>query len=782
MRKNSKEKKSSPLKVLLPVIGLLVIALIVVYFFLLPKRQSFSSLTKGESFNTILITVDTLRADRINCYGFDQVETPTIDLFASKGIKFDKCIAQTPLTLPSHTSILTGTLPLYHGVRDNGGFLVPPDLTTLAELFKEKGYKTSAFVAAYVLDSKWGIDQGFDHYFDNFDLSEFQKISLGSVQRPANEVLDEALSWLEENKEERFFTWIHLYDPHTPYEPPPPYDTMYPGRPYIGEIAYTDSQLGRVVQFMEDKDLQDNTFLIFASDHGESLGEHQEGTHGFFVYQGAIHVPLIFVSPFDELQGISVPQVVTLEDIMPTILEMAEIPAPDQVQGQSLVPYFFEPDRAQERLAYAETFYPRFHFGWSELQSVQNNKFKLIIAPEMELYDLSIDPEERNNLASSSPDILEDLKSEAEKLIAEFSQGGLEMDYSKIDEETREKLAALGYIGSFSDSSKLEGKELANPKEKIVVFNQLSRAKEMGLEGNVEEATQMIKDIITDDPDIIDAYFTLGNIYFKNGKYEEAIANFREALDRKPDDTFAVINIANALRRMERYEEAEEFIIENLEKGLSDSQFFFILAGMKVIQEKPDEAIKYYKECLSLNASSSSSHGALAMLYLEKDDLVNAEIHVNAVIGMNPSKAGAQYNLALLLEKKGIFEGAKDAYKRELENNPRHFKASFNLSRLYRNAGQVDEEYKYLQQTLEINPEFPLSYFYLARIYLNRNERYEESIQLVLKGIELEPDEKDLPLGYFLLADLYNRIGNEAKAIEYVRKGRELIENSNQKL
>jgi tetratricopeptide (TPR) repeat protein len=491
---------------------------------------------------------------------------------------------------------------------------------------------------------------------------------------------------------------------------------------------------------------------------------------------------LIFVSPFNELQGISVPQVVALEDIMPTILDMAEIPVPEQVQGQSLVPYFFEPDKTKERLAYAETFYPRFHFGWSELQSVQNNRYKLIIAPEMELYDLSVDLDESNNLASSSPGILDDLKAEADKLIAEFSQGALEMDYRDMDEETREKLSALGYIGSFSDPSKLEGKELANPKEKIVVFNQLSRAREMGLEGNVEEAAQIITGIITDDPDIIDAYFSLGNIYFKNGKYEEAIANFREVLDRKPDDTFAVINITNALRRMEKFEEAEEFIIENLEKGISDSQFFFILGGMKVIQEKPDEAIKYYEECLSLNPSSSSSHGALAMLYLEKDDLVNAEIHVNALIGMNPNKAGAQYNLALLLEKKGIFEGAKDAYKRELENTPRHFKASFNLSRLYRNAGQIDEEYKYLQKTLEINPEFPMSYFYLARIYLGRNERYEESIQLVLKGIELEPDKKDLPLGYFLLADLYNRIGNEAKSLEYVRKGRELVENTNQKL
>jgi len=777
MKKDKKEKKFPSLKILLLLTFILILAFLFVYLFFLPEHPSFSSLKGGKEFNYVLITVDTLRADHLHCYGFPTIETPFIDLFASKGIKFEKCISQTPLTLPSHTSILTGTYPLFHGVRDNGGFLVPPELITLAEIFKNKGYETAAFVAAYVLDSKWGLNQGFDYYFDKFDLSRFHKISLGSVQRPANEVMDEALSWLEEKKEGKFFVWIHLYDPHTPYEPPPPYDSKYPGRPYIGEIAFTDSELGRLWQFLEKNNLLENSFIIFASDHGESLGEHRESTHGFFVYQEAIHVPLIFVTPFEKLQEVSSSAVVSLVDIMPTVCEMAEIPVPSQVQGESLLPLFFKPEKSHS-YAYTETYYPRFHYGWSELISFQNDRYKLIIAPDMELYDLIEDPEERKNLASSDRKLLVELKAEADEFIEKYSKNALEMDYRKIDEQTREKLAALGYIGSFAHTSKLKGKKLANPMEKIVVFNQLSKAKEMGLEGKVEEAVEIIKSVIADDPDIIDAYFFLGNIYFKEKNYEEAIAYFQEALERRPDDSFTVINIANAYRRMGKNEEAETFILDHLKRGIVDSQFYFILGGIKVIQKKDEEAIKYYKQCLSINPSSSSSHNALAALYLNKDDLVNAEKHIHAVFELNPKLSSANYHLAQLLEKKGEITKAVEAYLKELEYSPYHYKASFNLSRLYRILGRQEEELKYLKKTIEINPDFPMSYFYLARIYLNRGENFKEAIALVKKGIDLKPEPKDLPLGYFLLADLYNRLGYEALALEYARKGQELVQSN----
>ena len=767
-------------KKVIPLVGvcILLAAALAVSFLLLRPRQSFSSLKGKKDYNFILITLDTTRADRLGCYGYPRIETPTIDMFAARGVKFEHCIAQTPLTLPSHSSLLTGTLPFFHGVRDNGGFILPPDLKTLAEVFKDNGYATSAFVGAYVLDSKWGLNQGFDYYYDRFDLSKFEKVSLGTVQRPANEVIDETLKWLGQNKDKKFFTWVHLYDPHTPYEPPPPFDTRYAKNPYLGEIAFADSQIARLWQFLQDSNLSDNLFLVFASDHGESLGQHQEANHGFFVYQETIHVPLIFLTPFKKFQGLSSSQVVSLIDVMPTILEMAGFPSPSEVQGTSLLPLFFNPAKESSTFAYSESYYPRYHFGWSELKSIQNKKHKLIIAPEMELYDLTQETSEMSNLASAEKKILAELETEADKYIKKFSQNARQVDYRKVDEETREKLAALGYIGSFAASSKLEGKKLANPKEKIVVFNELSRAREMGMSGKADEAITTIKAIIASDPEINDAYFSLGNIYFKERRFKEAIPAFEQALQLKPDDAFAVINIANSYQALGKSAEAERFVVDYLKKGFSDSQLYFLLGTLNFVQKKYDEAIKYYDECISRNADSAASHNALAAIYLVKDDLAQAENHINLGLVINPQLTNLQYNRAQLLEKRGKIQEAAEAYKMELEHSPKHFKACYNLSRIYRTLGQEEEERKYLEMTKEINPDFPLSYFYLARIYLNRGEKYEEAVGLVKKGIELRPEPKELPLGYFLLADLYSRLGEAERSAEYARKGEELTRSN----
>jgi arylsulfatase A-like enzyme/predicted Zn-dependent protease len=777
-KKQEKKKKTTPVKFILSLTLALILVLVCVYLFFLPKKPSFSRLMKGREFNYILITVDTLRADRIHCYGFPSIETPTMDLFASRGVLFEKCIAQTPLTLPSHTSLLTGTYPLFHGVRDNGGFLVPQELVTLAEVFKEKDCKTAAFVAAYVLDSKWGLNQGFDTYFDQFDLSKYKSISLGNVQRRGDEVIDEALRWLDLHKNERFFTWVHLYDPHTPYKPPSPFREKYPKRPYVGEIAYTDSQLGRLWRYLEENNLIDSTILIFAADHGESLGEHQESTHGFFVYQEGIHVPLIFVTPFDDLHGIRREEVVSLVDIMPTVLEMDGMPIPSQVQGKSLLPLFFDEKENEESFAYAETYYPRFHYGWSELKSIQEDRFKLIIAPELELYDLASDPDEKINLFSSHPEEARKLMRTAEQFMGESSQGAFDVDYRHIDEETRERLGALGYIGTFVDQSSLEGKRLGNPKEKITIFNELSQAKELMLEDKYDEAVALINRIIEADPDVVDAYFTLGNLYFKKREFQNALDSFFKVLERRPSDTFTVINIANAYMGLGEIDEAEKFVLSVIDVIPPDSQLYYLLGNIKNLKEEFDEAIKYYKECVRLNPFSASGYNALGGIYVIQKRWDEAEEYLLKAQEYNPKLRNLHYNLALIQEERGELLKAVDEYKMELENIPHNFRACFNLSRAYRMLGDVQKEEKYLNQTIEINPDFPMSYFYLARIYLNRGERFNEAISLVEKGIELKPDKKDLPLGYFLLADLYSRLGRPGKSLEYAQKGKKLAEEN----
>ena len=744
-------------------------------FLLFGRRPaSFGRLAGGKAYNVVLITVDTLRADRIGCYGFGRVETPVMDTFAAQGVRFARCTAQTPLTLPSHTTLMTGMPPLVHGVRDNGGFVVPPEITTMAELFKAKGYATSAFVGAYVLDSKWGLNQGFDYYFDQFDLSRFEKISLASVQRPGGEVMDEALRWLETNKDGPFFAWIHLYDPHTPYDPPSPFKEKYPNNPYLGEIAYTDTQLGRLWSHLEDKGLRNKTFLVFAADHGESLGEHEEMSHGFFVYESAVHVPLIFVTPFARLRGVVSPAVVSLTDVLPTVCEMSGLVPPAQIQGHSLVPLFFKPDRPSDRLAYAETFYPRFHYGWSELQSFRDDRYKIILSPEPELYDLSLDPGETTNIIEKQRSVFLALNDRAADFIKAAPQDSYKLDFSKVDEETQAKLAALGYIGSFSNPEKLKGKRLASPRNKIGIFNELSRAREIGLEGDAQEAIGIFRRIIAEDPEITDAYFSLGNVYFKTGKYEEAIQAFRQSLERKPDDSFTVINIANSYVAMGRFAEAERFVLEYIDSGFSDPQLYFLLGNMNFHRKNYEAAVPYLKKCLSLNAQSASSHNTLAAISIIKNDLGPAQEHLDAARRLNPRLSNLNYNQAQLLENRGEVAAAVAAYEEELVQSPKHFKAMFNLSRLFRRTGEEGREREILRRCLEVNPDFPLAYFYLARIHLNRGENLEEAVRLVQRGIELKPEPQDLPLGYFLLADLYNRLGENGRSADAAQRGREL--------
>jgi arylsulfatase A-like enzyme/tetratricopeptide (TPR) repeat protein len=741
-----------------------------------PRTPDFARLRGGKDYSVILITVDTLRADKVGCYGNAQSRTPTMDLFAARGVLFENCVAQTPLTLPSHTTIMTGTLPVFHGIRDNGGFVVPSELVTLAETFKDRGYETAAFVAAYVLDSKWGLNQGFDTYFDNFDLSRFEKISLGEVQRPGNEVMDEALAWLERKKGGKFFAWIHLYDPHTPYAPPEPFAGEYPHNPYLGEIAFTDTQLARLWDFVERNGLRDDLFLVFASDHGESLGEHGETTHGFFIYQAALHVPLIVSTPFPQLQGVRVREPVALADIMPTVLAMSGIPAPPQVQGESLVPSFFRPGAGPARLAYSETFYPRYHYGWSDLRSVQDGRFKLILAPVPELYDLRTDPGEARNLVYLEKAVFEDLSARAEALMAEAGRNALEADIGKVDEETREKLAALGYVGSFMDASKLAGKKLADPKEKIGVFNALSGAREIGMEGNLEEAIRRIEAIVAEDPTIADAHFTLGNLLAKARRFKDALAAYERSLDIKPDDSFTVINIANCYQAMNRHDEAEKFVLDYLARGFEDYQLYFLLGNIKVNGREPDKSVPYFEKCLAVNPRSASAHNALAAVYLNRDgdgDMARAEEHIDAARAINPTLMSLRYNAAQLRERQGRLAEAVEFYLGEIGDAPKSHKALFNLSRVYREMGREDEEYGTLKRTVEAEPAFPLAYFYLARIHLRRGQGYEEAVALVKKGIELKPVAAELPLGYFLLADLYNRLGDDAASAEYARKGRE---------
>ncbi len=341
----------------------------------------------GDPLNLLVVTFDTTRADRIGAYGYTAIETPTLDRLADEGVLFDQVMATAPLTLPAHCSIFTSRFPPEHGVRDNGGFFLSPDQPTLAAMLKRRGFATGAVVGAYVLDGKWGLNQGFDTYVDDFDLTKLSGFALGDVRRPGNEVVDRALPWLEKVKSRRFFAWLHFYDPHSPYEPPEPFKSRYRDHPYSGSIAFADSQLSRVVAFLEQNNLLNRTVIAVMGDHGESLNQHNEGTHAFFIYESTIRVPFIVRAPFERLRGRRVVDPVRSVDLLPTVLDLLGISPPKAIAGKSLVPLMTGLVRTMDLEGYAEAMYPLHHFGWSDLRAWRVGRYKAIDAPRPELYD-----------------------------------------------------------------------------------------------------------------------------------------------------------------------------------------------------------------------------------------------------------------------------------------------------------------------------------------------------------------------------------------------------------
>src|SRR3954471_12180815 len=479
--------------------------------------------------NLVIVTLDTTRADRMGAYGAKEVETPAFDRIAREGVLFENAVSAAPLTLPGHSSMFTGKFPPEHGGRDNGGFFLGPEQLTLAELLKSRGYRTGGFVGAYVLDSKWGINQGVDTYYDKFDLSESKGMSLGAIQRPGNEVVDQALPWIEQAAGQPFFAWVHLYDAHSPYRPPEPFATKYKGHPYNGEIAFADSQVARIIAALERLHLYDRTVVMILGDHGESLGDHGEQSHGFFVYNSTTHVPFAIRSPRTAAAGPhSVADPVRSVDVMPTALDLLGIAPPGGISGRSLAPLLSGAARELNLDAYSEAMYPLHHYGWSDLHALRAGRYKIIDAPRPELFDLDRDPQESTNLYPERRQLGDRMIAQLRSLESGFSKTQAALPAADVDPDARQRLAALGYVGSFVATAADSRAGRADPKDKIGLFNKLGEATELTKERDADGAppfkriVALLDGIVRTDPEVIDAWFMLGMQHMTHGQPEKA--------------------------------------------------------------------------------------------------------------------------------------------------------------------------------------------------------------------------------------------------------------------
>jgi choline-sulfatase len=726
--------------------------------------------------NLLLVTLDTTRADRIHAYGFDGVETPNLDRLAREGVLFEQAVSPAPLTLPAHSSIFTGTFPPAHGVRDNGGFFLDDRQITLAERLQSHGFTTGGFVGAYVLDHKWGIAQGFQTYFDDFDLSKYQSLSLGSVDRPGNEVADKALAWLDRTGSQRFFGWVHFYDAHSPYDPPEPFKSRYAGHPYVGEIAFVDSQVGRLLAYLDAHHLADRTIVVVMGDHGESLGEHGEGTHGFFVYQSTMRVPLLIRAPYDVMAGRRVADTVRSIDILPTALELLAVQSSEQLEGSSVVPLMTGAKKELGLAAYSEAIYPRFHFGWSDLRALTSGRYKYVAAPRPELYDLQQDPGESHNLYPERQALGDRMNQELIALEQHMSTTAAAPKAAvEVDPDARARLAALGYVGTFVTALAPDRAGLADPKDKIQLFNLMTQARETARhDKESDDGLHALERVVAEDPKVIDAWFMLGNEFYRRRLFARAIEQFKRALDLKPDYDLVVINMANAYRALGRDQEAMVGYRRFMELDPKNAQIRYEAAQILIDGGQLDQARQELTQALALEPKLAAARNALGVLALRRGDLATAEREIRAAIEEKADVRLAHYNLALLAEQQGDLPRAIAEYQTEIELHPNSYKAAFNLGRLYERAGDRQAQIGEFRRALDMNPAFAEGHLFLAKVYLDLAQNLDEAVQLARKGIELEPHGEYAPLGHYVIADVLSRQGRRVEAEQEAALGQAL--------
>ncbi len=746
----------------LAVVGLVAV-LAAAWLALARPRWARAILPPGAPRNLLLVSIDTLRSDHLGCYGYAAAQTPRIDALARSGLRFARAATVVPLTLPAHSSLMTGTFPAWHGVRDNGGFYLADDQATLAETLREHGFRTGGFVSAFVLDHRWGIAQGFERYFDDFDLEKFADApGMDAVQRPGAETVDQALSWIDADKERPFFAWVHLYDPHTPYEAPEPYRSRFPHTmigAYDAEIATADGQLGRLLDALDQDGRLGETLVVVTGDHGEMLGEHGEQTHGFFVYDAVTHIPVVIAGPGVPAREIA--DQIRIVDLMPTALEMLHVAAPKAVQGVSLVP--LARGAHMSLVAQSESWYPRYHYGWSELLSIQDSRFEYIRAPRPELYDLQADPQELTDRSKDEAGRIGALDAALTAHLAGVTSATAAKGPQAVDNETEEKLAALGYIGGSVSARHLEDRPRGDPKDKIHLYNLLKQAGGASVEGHLDEAIAKVKEALAEDPDIVEAYMLLGNFQKKAKKPAEAIASYRLALERDPDHQGALFSLAVAYKDMGRLEEARVGFDRARQLDPRNGKVLFQLADLYMRRGEQDKAQAVIQDALSRKVDEHRFLLKLGESQIEAKHYDDAEKSLKLALEKKPGLDTASFNLGLAYEERGEIDKAIEAYQAELAHNAKASRAAFNLAKLLQKKGRLGEAVALFRRSAELQPEFGTGQLYLAKALLDTGD-LAGAAEWARKGLSAKPDPRYAPLGHFVLADVFNRQGRDADA------------------
>jgi arylsulfatase A-like enzyme/Flp pilus assembly protein TadD len=630
----------------------------------------------------VVVSIDTLRADRLPAYGYGGVDTPAIDRLRGDGILYERAYSHVPLTLPSHSSLFTGLLPAAHGLRDNIGYFLDADRVAAGEIphlplaLRQAGYATGGAVSSYVLRSKMGLDQGFDFYEDSIEFHT--GTGLGGLQRPGSETLALSRDWLREHAEEPFFFFFHIYEPHTPYQPLPEFAARY-SNAYDAEVASADRIVGELFAELDRLGVYNEAIIILLSDHGEGLGQHGEEEHGVLLYASTLHVPLILKLPEARFAGRAAAAPVQLIDVFPTVTELLGIEPPAPLPGASLLGFLdAEPP---DRRIYAETFYPRLHFGWSELTALFDDRHQYIHGPDPELYDLVADPAETESLTRRRARLASSLRSELEGFDTALEGP------AAADEETRQALAALGYIGTVGSVDD-EG-PLADPKSRIGTLASFKAGFRYQSQDDPERAAAAFQRALEDNPQMLDAWEALARALQKLGRREEALAAYKRALEISDGSPHLAISAASLLFDMRRLDEAE------------------------------------VHARLALVSNPSFAHGLLAQIALERDDLESAEREARLALDEKHPRLGPTITLAAVLHARGRYDEAlamtrstEETWLQRKQPDPRLIRGLFlQRGKILANQGQAVAAAAAFEREIELFPEDLGAWSNLAVLY-----------------------------------------------------------------
>lgn len=668
-----------------------------------------------------IISIDTLRSDHLPAYGYKGVETPHIDALRADGVLYEHAYSHTPLTLPSHTSLLTGLLPVDHGVRDNIGFQVGEKVPTVAETLQKRGYATGAAVSAFVLRRESGLARGFDFYDDSVEALPDKARLISNMQRDGATTTSVAKEWIAKQQKPVFFM-LHIYEPHTPYEPPEPYRSRYTNA-YDGEIARADEIVGDFLQSLKDRDLYEKSLIILLSDHGEGLNDHGEEEHGMFLYRESIQVPLIVKLPEQKFAGGTVASPVQLIDVVPTIAERTGIEIGSKLPGRSLT--FLVEKTSERRAVYSETYYPRFHFGWADQHSLIDGERHYIHSPKPELFNVRDDFAEKKNILADDRRGFFAMKSAIEPMIRETSAP------SSIDPEEAAKLAALGYLGSTVQTK--PGEVLPDPKDHIPTFKSIGDAFVAFRDRKYEESLRLCDRLLAENPRILDLYDLKSKVLSRLGRTDEAIEVGKSALRMSPQSTHIAMDLANLL----------------LESG------------------KLDDAQKHAE--LALKTDPGKAHDILARIFIERKDLAAAEKEARLAVASDSDRIASAMTLARVQREQGKLDEAlallNDAMSRKKAGQEiagLHFLRGDVLARM----GRAEEAERDLRREIQLFPDDPLAYKNLV-LLLVASGRIPEGSQLIRQLIAEAPT----PPSFMAVCHVLDTLGDTRGVRYWARQG-----------